>query len=429
MFPNLYYAFKELFGLSLPVLKIVNSFGFFVAISFLLCAWLLVKELKRKQALGQFNYTEAMMTFGKPVTPGDLAINFIIGFIFGYKIGGFAAVADKMDNPFSYIASFNGSVIGGLIGGLIVGGLKWFDSRKQKSIKQETKLVKIWPSDRVGDMVVIAFIAGFAGAKIFDNLENWDRFIQDPIANLFAPSGLTFYGGLIVATLVMTWYLRKYKISFINMGDAIAPGLMLAYAVGRIGCQVSGDGDWGIVNSAYISDANGKVIAATPETFSQTLQAQAANLAHHGTDIAHLHHKTVKAFAGLPDWLFAQSYVHNVNKEIIPMANCTWDNYCNYLPLPVFPTPLYEVIMGLALFALLWSLRKKFKYAGQLFSVYLVVNGIERFLIEKIRVNTQYPILGGITQAEIISSLLVITGVILWVVSTKKKNKGTVLTS
>jgi len=63
----------------------------------------------------------------------------------------------------------------------------------------------------MGDMIAIAAIAGFAGAKIFDNLENWDRFVQDPLGNLISPSGLTFYGGLIVSILAFLYYFKKKK--------------------------------------------------------------------------------------------------------------------------------------------------------------------------------------------------------------------------
>ena len=77
---------------------------------------------------------------------------------------------------------------------------------------------------------------------------------RDPMGSLFSFSGLTFYGGLICAALAIWWYARKHGIGFWQLNDATAPGLMLAYAIGRIGCQVSGDGDWGILNSAYITD-------------------------------------------------------------------------------------------------------------------------------------------------------------------------------
>jgi prolipoprotein diacylglyceryltransferase len=68
------------------------------------------------------------------------------------------------------------------------------------------------------------------------------------------------------------------------------------------------------------------------------------------------------------------------------------------------------------LFFLLWALRKRLKVPGTLFAVYLIINGIERFFIEKIRVNTKYDIFGlHPTQAELISAGLVITGIFLFV--------------
>ena len=75
------------------------------------------------------------------------------------------------------------------------------------------------------------------------------------------------------------------------------------------------------------------------------------------------------------------------------------------------------------IFLFLWSIRKKIKIPGMLFFIYLTLNGIERFFIEKIRVNTKYDILGGITQAEIISSILILTGIIgIFVLIKRKQN-------
>ncbi len=75
-----------------------------------------------------------------------------------------------------------------------------------------------------------------------------------------------------------------------------------------------------------------------------------------------------------------------------------------------YPTPVYEIIMSIVIFAVLWSMRKRWKTPGIMMSWYLVLTGIERLLIEQIRINNEYPILGGITQAEIISVLLISLG-------------------
>ena len=95
----------------------------------------------------------------------------------------------------------------------------------------------------------------------------------------------------------------------------------------------------------------------------------------------------------LPDWLFAYPYPHNVVNEGIAIPGCT-GQYCSYLPLPVFPTPFYETLICLLLFVFIWSRRKRFTIPGTLFAFYLILNGLERFLIEKIRVNSKYSIFG-----------------------------------
>jgi phosphatidylglycerol:prolipoprotein diacylglycerol transferase len=92
---------------------------------------------------------------------------------------------------------------------------------------------------------------------------------------------------------------------------------------------------------------------------------------------------------------------------------------------PVYPTPMYEVIMALGLFLVMWYLRKKSWNAGKLFSVYLVFAGIERFLIEKIRVNPDYHFLGmSFTQAEMISFTFVILGIGSWIYFSKNPLKN-----
>ncbi len=232
-------------------------------------------------------------------------------------------------------------------------------------------------------------------------------------------SGLTFYGGLIVAGIAIIFYAKKYKIPIIHLVDAFAPAMMLAYAVGRIGCQVSGDGDWGIINSAFISNEHGQSIVATAEQFNTALQTHSNYLVSKFGSLQQIHTAHLEPILGLPNWMFAYTFPHNVVGDGVALANCT-GMYCNYLPMPVFPTPFYEITACLILFFILWYLRKKLKVPGQLMGIYLIFNGSERFLIEKIRVNATYQLMGmQITQAEIISFILVIAGVFLIVQSKK----------
>jgi len=95
--------------------------------------------------------------------------------------------------------------------------------------------------------------------------------------------------------------------------------------------------------------------------------------------------------------------------------------YCNQLPVGHFPTPIYETIVCTILFFVLWAVRKTIRPFGALFALYLILNGLERFFIEKIRVNIKMDFMGlTVTQAEIISVGLVIVGIALWVFLAKK---------
>ena len=373
MYPNLYYAFKDLFGVEWKSLRFVNSFGFFVAIAFILAAVVLVAELRRKSKQGLLQPTEMQITVGQPATAGELLLNFLLGFLLGYKILAlFIMNSSATEDPQAFIFSTVGSWPTGIFLGILFAGLKWWDKNKQKLAKPEKRTVRIWPHDRVGEITIIALVFGLAGAKLFDIFEHWSDFLKHPSDYIFSPSGLTFYGGLICAALAIWWYARRHKIGFWHLNDAAAPALMLAYAVGRIGCQVSGDGDWGIVNP------------------------------------------NPKPFAWLPDWMWAYTYPHNVNEMGERIPGCI-GKFCNELPQAVYPTPFYETIVCLILFGILWSVRKKLKIPGTLFALYLMMNGIERFLIEKIRVNETINFLGfQPTQAEVISVLLFLTGAILW---------------
>ena len=379
MYPNLYYAFKDLFGVDWKFLRFVNSFGFFVAIAFILAAIVLAAELRRKSKKGLLQPTEMQVMVGQPATVNELLLNFLLGFILGYKIIAlFIMKSSATEDPQAFIFSRLGSWPAGIGLGLLFAGLKWWDKHKQKLPKPEQRKVRIWPQDRVGEITIIALVAGLVGAKIFDIFENWSGFIKDPSSYIFSPSGLTWYGGLICASLAIWWYAKKHKIGFWHLNDAAAPALMLGYAVGRIGCQVAGDGDWGIANT------------------------------------------NPKPFTWLPDWMWAYTYPHNVNESGQPITGCI-GKYCNELGTPVFPTPFYETVVCLILFFIIWSLRKKFKIPGTLFAFYLMLNGIERFLIEKIRVNVRMNLFGfHPTQAEVISTLLFISGVAIWIVLRRK---------
>lgn len=375
MYPNLYFLIRDIFGIQLSGLQLVNTFGFFVALAFVGSGFVLYSELKRKEQLGEFKAIEEEIIIGAPATWGELATSLVFGFLFGYKLLGAFLLENALANPQLYIFSTQGSIGAGILVAGVMTYLKWREKDKVKLAVPEKKKFLIWPHDRVGDIVLQAALWGFIGAKIFHNLENLNDFAKDPWGSIIAFSGLTFYGGLIVATIAIIIYIKKFKISVIHFADAMAPTMLFAYAAGRIGCHMSGDGDWGIVNSHP------------------------------------------KPFAWIPDWAWAYQYPHNVVNEGERIAGC-FGNYCNQLPLPVYPTTFYEIIGTFVLFLMMWSFRKKVRQPGILTGVYLVFAGVERLLIEQIRVNNKYEFLPfQPTQAELISVFLILFGIVFLIKS------------
>jgi phosphatidylglycerol:prolipoprotein diacylglycerol transferase len=249
--------------------------------------------------------------------------------------------------------------------GLLV-GIAFFTGKWLAGLEAR-RLAPTLPPDLMSNVCIYGFIAGLFGARLFHLLEYPHEFLLHPAGMLFSRSGFTIFGGLIVGTLVAAWYARRHGAPLALMLDAGAPGLMLAYAIGRIGCQISGDGDWGIPVSG-------------------------------------------PAPAWLPDWLWAQTYTGNIARVDIP-------------PPGVYPTPVYETLMSLAAFGILWGLRRRAPAPGWLFGVYLLLAGIERFAIELIRVNSTYTLFGlQVTQAQIIASACIVSGIVVMALRQKPRH-------
>ena len=372
MYPDLSYLFHDLFGTPYDNwTSVFKTFGLLLALAFLASAYVLKLELMRKEKEGILKPTvikEKKKDSNNLVT---LVINFVIGFIIGFKF--FFILSDfevfKHD-PAGTLFSKQGNWLGGIIIGLLYLAYTYWDLKKQKesSLKETEKIIH--PYQRTGDITIIAALSGLVGARLFSILENLDTFWDNPLEQLLSGSGLTIYGGLILAFIVVYFYVKKKGIPPIQMMDMAALAIIMGYAVGRLGCQFSGDGDWGIVNNI-----------PKPSWFI------------------------------LPDWLWSFNYPHNVAQQGVLIEGCQAE-YCRQLVPGVFPTPLYETIVSLIIFFFLWSIRKKIKIAGMLFFIYLVLQGIERFLVEAIRVNPRYNYFGfNWSQAQYISIGIFLAGI------------------
>jgi phosphatidylglycerol:prolipoprotein diacylglycerol transferase len=425
MYPDFQYFLESVFNTEMPEwLGIFKIFGFFVAMAFIAAAYTLVRELKRKEEQGLIFPQFKSIEVGKPASVNELLWSALSGFIIGYKIAGVYGNTEHITpDPLGYLFSLQGNVLGGIIGALLLGYIKYAEKKKQQLPEPQVKKIAIHPHERVMEILMLAALGGFVGAKIFNALETWEDFIRNPAESLLSSSGFTFYGGLIVATLTIYFYSRKHKIGFSHLCDATAPGLILAYGIGRFGCHFAGDGDWGIFNSAYITAADGSLQHATLAEFQTRLHDAAQYFGHNYGSLANVPHSYAPAPSLLPDWMFAMNYAHNVNHDGVRLADCA-SNYCTVLPAGVFPTSVYEAVVCIGLFFVLWSLRKRLTYPWQMFGLYLMFNGIERFFIEKIRVNFKYD-WGFIhpTQAEIISTILFLIGLALFTFRRKKNTE------
>ncbi len=415
MYPDFRYLLGAL-GIDAPEwLGLFKTFGLLVALSFLAAAWVLTQELKRKEALGWFMPDHGEITVGKPASFNEIFWSALTGFLIGYKLGGLISGYSVISgDPMSYIFSLRGSFAAGVLGAAALGGLRWWEARRKQLPQPQKARVAIWPNQRVGEMVILAAVTGFLGAKIFNAFETWDDFVRAPVQSLISGSGFTFYGGLITAAAFFVVYARRRKWDIRLLADCVTPGLMLAYGLGRLGCQFSGDGDWGIANSAYVTDVtSGELRATTSIADFQQVAARNPAFTANEYGAGRLQHAHVAAPDWLPRGLFAMNYPHNVNEQGIPLAGCTGGEYCTVLPLGVFPTPIYEAIMCVALFGILWAYRRRLtRVPLRMTGAYLVLNGLERFFIEKIRVNTEYD-WGWLhpSQAEIISVVMMLGGI------------------
>jgi phosphatidylglycerol:prolipoprotein diacylglycerol transferase len=229
----------------------------------------------------------------------------------------------------------------------------------------ELKRRKLEPSI-ANNIILIGLVMGILGSKILFLFENWGDFMVNPMREAFSPSGLTWYGGFILAAFCIYFYGRKLKISFKIISDATSPALLIGYGVARLGCHFAGDGDYG---------------------FPTTLPW--------GTDYSKGTYPPSVAFKPFPE---ITSHYPN---GIVP------DN------TPCQPTPVYEFIICTILFLILWKYRKSIKPDGAMFALYLVLAGAERFFIEFLRINPR--IAFGLSEAQMVSIPLMVLGLLLLV--------------
>ena len=386
MYPNLSYLLHDLIGTPRDnAFAIVQTFGLFLALGTITAALFLRRDMRRRTGLGQFAPTPAKVVVGKGPGIVDYLGSALVGFLLAWKLVPLL-FGDVKAGP-AFILSGEGNVGAGVVAAVLFAAYTWWDGRRTRAKYPEgprTVDTVIQPWERASDIGIVAAVSGIIGAKVFGILEVPPSSVAEFFRQFFSGQGLAIYGGLIAGFFGVWWYMRRHGLAFWPMADAIAPGMLIGVGVGRIGCQLSGDGDWGIVNTAPVPDG-----------------------------------------WFLPEWMWAYRFPHNVIDEGVPIPGCTVE-HCMQLAEPVYPTPFYEVVMLIGLGLALWSIRKwAGQWPGLLMGLYLIANGVERFFIEKIRVNAVYDLFGyQPTQAEIISVMSVLLGIGLCAWTLRKGRRG-----
>ena len=379
MFPKISDLLNYLLGthLDLPF----QTYGTFLALAAIVVGFVLKSELKRKETEGLL---PARIRKKNPhrnaswfeIIPVTLLTSFIgwkfFGILFSYR--------QFAENPQKFLLSAEGSTIA-FFTIASVSILYQIIVRNRNKNKPEEDLDEIiHPYQHTWNIMIVGLVFAILGSKIFDIFDNFGSFLKNPVHSLLSFSGLTFYGGFIVTVIALLLYMKVIKLDWKYVIDATAPVIMIGYAIGRLGCHFSGDGCWGIVNTL-----------AQPQWL-----------------------------AWLPDWLWASYYPHNVINHGVPIPGCG-GAHCMVLDKPVFPTSLYESIISFFSFGILWLTRKRIKAPVVLFGLFMVLNGIERFSIEKIRINNKYNMLRlQLSQAEIISAFLILIGIVVMIYFTKR---------
>jgi phosphatidylglycerol:prolipoprotein diacylglycerol transferase len=174
-------------------------------------------------------------------------------------------------------------------------------------------------------------------------------------------------GGLLGAYMVSRWY----RIGFAATIDMCAPALAIGQAIGRMGCQLAGDGDWGLVSNVPWAMAYPRAIVG---------------------------------------W----------NSQTVLKLDDHYQLVSGFFPgVRVHPAPVYETILYLGVFTILWSMRKTSYPPGRIMYWYLLLGGAARFIVEFWRINPR--VFYMFSEAQLIAFAMMVLGSVALILTNGKK--------
>jgi phosphatidylglycerol---prolipoprotein diacylglyceryl transferase len=232
-------------------------------------------------------------------------------------------------------------------------------------------------SDYASTLVLWAAIGGLVGARALDVLDNFAAYAQHPATIIFSGSGFAWYGGLIGGLVAAYFVARHRGIRFLLTMDMAMPALLVGHAIGRMGCLLSGDGDWGLPTR-------------------------------------------------MPWGMAYPNAIVGWNPQTVLKLNARGQLVSGFYPgVRVQPTPIFEALLYIAIAVfLLWGMRRRKWVDGRVFYLFLVLAGSARFLVEFWRINPR--ILWGLTEYQLFAIVMMIAGTVALLLTHRKKHADAV---
>jgi phosphatidylglycerol---prolipoprotein diacylglyceryl transferase len=219
--------------------------------------------------------------------------------------------------------------------------------------------------------IAVPCVCGIIGARLYHVLESPRELLADPWGQLFSRYGLAWFGGLIAGAAAWIILSRRHRIPLLVSLDAGSPAAALGYGIGRLGCLLSGDGDYGKPTRLH--------------------------------------------------WPLGMAFPNGLVPTTQTCVALGWPANCR-----VYPTPLLEFVIGLGISWFLWRLgrRQLSRHSaslspGLIFGAYLILTGVVRFLVEFIRINPRSFL--GMTNAQVASLISILAGsALIWGISRRR---------